>query len=158
MKVDEYDRRIDLCGKAVAKATEKLGLRCHFASDYQGIEIRVDTETGIGKVIILMDTGHGPRFPKYVTLSVHGYVEKYINSKVNICSGGIASSESKFLPDQISTKWLHDAISKTASAIRSICTIENMEKLKVEALALRRQALKNSPLARYGSTTLHIKD
>jgi len=152
----EYDRRIKLCSKAVDRATKKLGLSWGFAENYQGIEIRLDTEVGTGEVIILMDTGHGPRFPKYIVLTVHGVVDYDVNKNVNIGGGGIERSKNKFLPDQISEKWLKTAISNSAKTVRSICTAENMAKLKKEALALRRREINEYKSARFQRTRLTV--
>ncbi|HBC45049.1 MAG: hypothetical protein UX08_C0010G0007 [Candidatus Collierbacteria bacterium GW2011_GWB1_45_35] len=152
----EYDRRIKLCANAVEKATKKLRLGWGFAEDYQGIEIKVDTEVGYGMVIVLMDTGHGPRFPKFITLTVHGYVDYGVNKNVRIGGGGLLRSRNKFLPDQISEKWLKIAISNSAKAVQAICTAANMAKLKKEALAKRRLEIKSSQLARHKQTILNV--
>lgn len=154
---DEYYRRINLCAKAVDKATKKLKLNdWHIAQDFQGIEINIDTEMGEGKVIVLVGTGHGPRFPKYITLTVHGVVRHEVNSHVRIGGGGFERSENKFYPDHISQKWLLDAISKVSKCVKTVCSTKNMERLKKEALALRREeTIKESGLARYQSTYLH---
>jgi len=152
----EYYRRINLCSKAVDRATKRLRLDWGFAEDYQGIEIKVDTEIGYGMVIILMDTGHGPRFPKFITLTVHGYVEYDVNKNVSIGGGGLRRSKNKFLPDQISEKWLKMVISNSAKTIQEICTTENMARLKKEALALRRQEVKDSKVSRFQRTTLKV--
>lgn len=154
--INEYERRIDLCSKAVEKATKKSKHRWGFAADYQGIEIEIETEVGEGKVIVLMDTGHGPRFPKYITLTVHGYIDHEVNKKVNIGGGGLTRSSKKFLPNEISVAWLTAAILDVAQTVKSICTTENMTKLKSEALVLRRKELKETSLAKYQTTFLKI--
>ena len=139
----EYDRRIKFCAKAIDKATKKLKLQWGFAEDYQGVEIAIPTEVGDGQVIVLMDTGHGPRFPKFITLTVHGYVDYSV-------------TKNKFLPDQISEKWLKVAISNAAKTVQAICTTKNMAKLKKEALALRRQAVKDLKISPNQRTILTI--
>lgn len=152
----ECDQRIDLCSKAVEKATKKLKLDWGFAENYQGIEIKVDTEVGYGLVIVLMDTGHGPRFPKFVTLTVHGYVDYDVNKNVNISGGGIGRTKNKFLPDGISVKWLQEALSSTAKTVKSICTAKNMVRLKKEALALRRREINEHSSSRFQRTKLTV--
>ena len=152
----EYDRRIKFCAKAIDKATKKLKLQWGFAEDYQGVEIAIPTEVGDGQVIVLMDTGHGPRFPKFITLTVHGYVDYSVTKNIDICGGGLIRSKNKFLPDQISEKWLKVAISNAAKTVQAICTTKNMAKRKKEALALRRQAVKDLKISPNQRTILTI--
>ncbi len=152
---DEYERRKSLCSKAVNKVTKKLGLTWGFAEDYQGIEIKVDTEVGEGKVIILFETGHGPRFPKYITFAVHGYIDHQVNKRVSICGGGIGWTKTKFLPDKINLLWLQDAINNSAKSIKYICTSERMAYLQKEALELRRRELKEKLVTKHQETILN---
>jgi len=117
----------------------------------------VETEAHAdARVIVLMATGHGTRFPKRVTLTVHGAIWRKLNRNLAISGGGIASSERSFLPDSISRIWLKSAIAKTMKALQEICAAENIAKLEKEARAKRRQAIKTDPLQRHSLTTLDV--
>jgi hypothetical protein len=154
----EYHRRIHLCERAVLKAAKAAGLDACVTGEFQGCEVKVDTEVcADGRVIILMGTGYHPRFPKYVTLTVHGVIWRRVNKRVKISGGGLGRSEQKFLPDKISQAWLKKAITQAAQAVRETCTAKNMEKLRKEALAKRRQQLKeNWTYARFDYAVLDV--
>ena len=156
----EYWRRLRLCEKKIFKAAEAVGLsNQEVMEDFQGCGLSVDTEVPAGgKVIVIMATGHAPRLPKYVTLEVHGVVWLEINQCVRISGGGLGKSEQKFLPDDISIAWLKKDITKASDAVRVICTAQNMEKLKKEALAKRRQEIKEGKSSTGQSTYLHLNE
>jgi hypothetical protein len=154
----EYWRRINVCAKAIRYAARFAGLEAGVTGEYQGCEMTVPTEVyADAKVVVLMGTGHAPRLPKYITLTVHGVIWQKINGKVSISGGGLGKSQQRFLPDDISYVWLKNAIITAANAVRDTCTEENMDKLRAKALAKRRQDCKErGDLARFGQTHLDV--
>lgn len=152
----EYMRRLTLCTNAIYSAATQIGMIGGIAAEnFQGVELRVHTEApATAEVIVIMITGHGPRFPKNVTLEVHGYIEKEVNRRVRICAGGLASSKARFLPENISIAWLKEAIAKAEDAVRKAGTAENMERLRKKALAKRRSEFKSSRATVYTNTWL----
>ena len=156
----EYWRRVDLCTKAIFKAAQAVGLNCYVTGEYQGCEISVKTEVyAEGKVVVLMRTGYPPRLPEYVTLTVHGVIWYSVNRRVTINGSGLGHSEKSFRPDKISVQWLQKSILQAAQAIQTVCSASNMEKLRKDVLAKRRQECKElGVLARYQNTYLFIED
>ena len=151
----EYWRRLCLCEKKIFKAAKAVGLSNEeVMEDFSGCGISVDTEVPAGgKVIVIMMTGHPPRLSKYMTLSVHGVVWLEINQRVKISGGGLGESEQKFLPDNISLVWLKKAITKASDVVRNICTVQNMERLRKEALTKRRREIKEDKIIPSGQNT-----
>ncbi len=154
----EYYRRVRLCERAILKAAKAVGLDGYVTGEYQGCEVKVDTEVfADGKVVVLMGTGYAPRFPKHVTLTVHGVVWREVNKRVKISGGRLGRSERSFLPDSISQAWLKKAVLKAAQAVRDTCTAQNIEMLEKKARAQRRQEIKESgKFARFQHTTLDV--
>jgi hypothetical protein len=155
----EYHRRIGLCFSAIRTAVKPLNLSAGAAENFQGSETSIKTESWAdARVIVLMGTGHGPRFPKHVTLTVHGVVWRKLNRNLAISGGGVASSKQSFLPNSISRSWLTDTVAKTVQTLQRICTAENIARLEKEARAKRRQSIKADPSARYSFTSLEVSE
>lgn len=158
-KEREYNRRIDLCVIAISRAAESVGLSAYITLEYQGCEVLVKNETNAdARVIILMGTGYGPRFPKYIALTVHGYIHKKITGKLFISGGKIGIVGGKFSPNEISEKWLTESISDVAKKLRKLCTKKSMEIIEKEARKKRRQEIKENGSALYQNTYFDIKD
>ena len=124
--------------------------------NFYSMEIKIDTEVRHGMVVVLMDTGHGPRFPKFITFTVHGFINHTVNKKVTVSGSGLVRSKNRFLPNQISKKWLETAISNSAETVQAICTADNMAGLEKEALALRHQELRDSNISLSRRTILRV--
>lgn len=153
----EYNRRINLTTNAIFRAAKAVELQAEVTMEYQGCEIPVPNETDIdAKVIVLMITGHGPRFPKNITLTVHGAIHREINRKLIISTGGIGAVTEKFPPESISKKWLTKSISDVAKKLREICTAENMEAIEKEARKSRREKLREDNSLRSQITFFNI--
>jgi hypothetical protein len=159
-KEKEYERRIGITTNAIFRAAKMAGFQAEATMEYQGCEIPVFNKTDTdAKVIVLMVMGykgHGPRFPKNITLTVHGTIHREINQKLIISTGGIGAGTKKFLPESISKKWLAESISDVAEKLREICTAENMETIEKEARKSRREKLREDDSLRNQTTFFNI--
>jgi hypothetical protein len=139
----EYLRRVRICENAIFRAAKCVGFEASVSSEYQGCGMPIKTEVyAEGEVIVLVTTGCGPRLPKYVSLTVHGVIWHRVNSRVYLSGHGLGTSTKDFLPNKISTAWLKTAILNAANVVREKCTAKNIALLREQALARRRQMVR----------------